>query len=105
MSKTLVLICASEGTTDSVFVACGDSEDLKRQILGGTEKRLARYEIGPRRDADTKWEAEHNEALFAMLDRHEQWENGRYVLDNIEPHWQQWALIVCDGEYSDDVDW
>jgi len=38
------------------------------------------------------------DALRMMLNNHADWEPGRYVLENIEPIWQEWTLYIQEDK-------
>jgi hypothetical protein len=79
----MVLIRAGEGDTQDVYIARGRNE-LRQRITDIVEE-------------DDMWFCEgEKDSLFAMLDKHENWGVGRYILKNIEPHWEQWTLIIED---------
>jgi hypothetical protein len=82
-----ILIQAGEGKTEAVLVSRS-----KEELLKEIEQEI-------QEDIDNRPEMD---ALGRMIENHIDWVPGRYILENIEPIWQDWTLIINKGGTSNE---
>lgn len=93
---TFVLIQAGEGMTKNVFVANGSRDELIRIICKAHDRALTEEP-----ESEKPFIEEQRDALISMLKKHQDWTPGRHTLENIEPHWQEWTLIITEDQFGD----
>jgi len=87
--KVCILIQAGEGDTQEVFVG-KSREDLIDSIHIFYEEEIKSDTCVD----DVEFHESCDKSLCEMLTKHEDWESGRYILENIEPQWEQWTLVI-----------
>lgn len=92
------LIEADEGHTNTIIVASSRNE-LMAAAIQMYDDEIASYadiEEGIAGE-NAIYTMQARESLLIMLNQHQEWTPGRYVLKNVDPHWQQWTLFICEN--------
>lgn len=84
-----ILIEAEEGTTGLVLVAQG--RHAVAQVIGDCYDQQAAHAFC---EEDRVFAQAQKAALLAMVAPYTWVGPGRYRLENREPHWQEWTLII-----------
>lgn len=99
LTMVYVLVKAGEGDTESIIVANSKTDLLKKidcefqieidyytTVFNPTSKDFAQSEL---------------DALRQMVKNHDEWKPGEYILDCIEPIWQEWTLHIEEIEVEE----
>jgi len=95
--NVFVLIEADEGSTDTIIVGVG-FDDLRRSIIDYYLER-ENDAIARQSTDDVQYHKDQSAALLQMIEHHTLIP-GRSVLRNIEPHWQEWTLLIIDLDHQ-----
>jgi hypothetical protein len=87
----ITLIQAEEGFTASIFVA-----DSREGLLAAIRETFDSPEPAQEREYTRRQAA----SLLAMVETHADWQPGRYILEPIEPWYEQWTLFIVDGPFG-----
>lgn len=85
---------ANEGYTESVIVAF-DKDQLVKTIKDSYRKELESY-TSDWSENNHGFTIKGQNTLIEMVNNHKNWSNGIHKLKNIEPHGQEWILVITD---------
>ena len=84
-----VLIEAGEGDIETVVIGYSKDDLIASLDLEHEESDWPKYS-----KTNQDYALHELVAIKAMLENHDNWNPGRYILKNIEPIWQEWTLVI-----------
>ena len=89
--RIYVLVQAGEGHTEWIYVS-HSKDDLIAKIDKQYSEEVKLFD----EEEDKNWLRGFWYALREMVIQHNNWEPGKYVLDRIEPVWEEWTLHITE---------
>lgn len=88
-----ILVQAGEGNTQTVFVA--QSKSLLIATVRQTFSKELKFYPLPWSKGNQGYIEKERDALIQMLEQHSDWTEGRHILTNIEPCWEEHLLVIA----------